>query len=89
MDNKTGYIELNAANASEVLETINSSEDIPVTATAVDGDEANTYFKGRHERQQKFKGGRGRGGGRGGSRGGKRKNDNPNRTAVKARKTEA
>ncbi|KAG2174907.1 hypothetical protein INT43_005969 [Umbelopsis isabellina] len=85
LDNKTGYIELNGANASELLETINSSEDIPVTATAVDGDEANIYFRGKHERQQKFKGGRGRGGGRGG----KRKGDNPNRTAVKARKTEA
>jgi hypothetical protein len=71
--------------ASELLETINNSEDIPVTASAVDGEEANTYFKGKQERVQRAKGGRGRGGGRGG----KRKNDNPNRTEVKVRKTEA
>lgn len=76
-----------------MLDTINKSEDSPIKVSLPTSEEAADHYQGRKERQKSTNArGRnsGRGGSRGGGRGGKRKfSGNPNKTAVKARKTEA
>lgn len=81
------YIELKESNAPELAETINSDETMPIKVSLPDSEESTSYYKEKKQRQSNQKGGRG---GKGGNFGKKRKGgDNPNRSAVKARKTEA
>jgi uncharacterized membrane protein YgcG len=93
-DGQAGFVELKQANAQELLDSVNSSEESPIKVSLPTAEEAANHYQARKERQ-KNSSGRGRnsgrgGGGRGGGRGGKRKyQGNPNRTAVKTRKTEA
>lgn len=100
IDGTVGFMETKEANASELVDTVNSIENGPVKVSIPNADEEAEFYKAKSIRQQQSnknkssnRGGSGRGGSKRGGRntgGRKRKNDdNPNNTEVKARKTEA